>query len=165
MRPTCSILLLLPLLAGCGGGGRGTSSGGGTAPPPASTCPLPTPLAAPRFSTDIYPALTGGSCGGVSATSCHGGSSLPSGHINYFAVGSRSVTDVYNDLVNVVPASAPSGYLRIAPRDPAHSWLLVKITSDNPGGGYGTRMPQVGANVCQATVDNITTWINAGAPF
>ena len=80
-------------------------------------------------------------------------------------MGSRSVTDVYNDLVNVVPASAPSGYLRIAPRDPAHSWLLVKITSDNPGGGYGTRMPQVGANVCQATVDNITTWINAGAPF
>jgi hypothetical protein len=90
---------------------------------------------------------------------------LPSGHINYFATGSRSITDVYNDLVNVIPSNAPPGYFRIAPRDPAHSWLLVKITSDNPGGGYGTRMPQLGANVCQTTVDNITAWINAGAPY
>jgi hypothetical protein len=75
------------------------------------------------------------------------------------------MTDVYNDLVNAVPSSAPPGYFRVAPGDPAHSWLLVKISSDNPGGGYGTRMPQLGANVCQATVDNITAWINAGAPY
>lgn len=159
MRPGRSIYLLLALLAGCGGGGS-SNSGAGPTPPPASTCPLPSPIAAPKFSTDIYPALTGGSCGGASATSCHGGSALPSGHINYFG----SVNDVYNSLVNTVPSNAPAGYFRIAPRDPAHSWLLVKITTDNPGGGYGTRMPQLGANVCQATVDNITAWINAGAP-
>ncbi len=163
MRPHPYTYLFLALLAGCGGGG--SDNGGGTPPPPASTCPLPTPIAAPKFSADIYPALTGGSCGGQSATSCHGGSALPSGHINYFATGGRSIADVYHDLVNVVPASAPPGYFRIAPNDPAHSWLLVKITSDNPGGGYGARMPFGGANVCQATVDNITAWINAGAPY
>lgn len=157
MRPGHSIYLILALLVCCGGGN--TSSGGGSTFPPATTCPLPTPITAPKFSTDIYPALSGGSCGASTAFSCHGTNS-PTGHVNYFG----SIPDVYNGLVNVVPSSAPPGYFRIAPNDPAHSWLLVKITSDNPGGGYGARMPFGGANVCQATVDNITAWINAGAP-
>ncbi len=164
MRLTRSIYLLIPLLAGCGGGGS-SSNGGNPPPPPGTNCPLPNPIPAPTFSADILPALSGGSCGASSATSCHGGSAFPSGHVNYFPVGGRTPQDVYADLVNKVPANAPPGYFLIAPRDPAHSWLLVKITTDNPGGGYGTRMPQIGANVCQATVDNITAWINAGAPY
>ncbi len=165
-----SIYLVLALLVGCGGGGGGgstSSGGGGGNPPPATTCPLPTPISGPTFQRDILPALTGGSCGGQSATSCHGGSAIPTGHVNFFPINGRTASDVYADLVNKVPASAPPGYLLIAPRDPSHSWLLVKITTDSPF-GFGTRMPQLGANVCQPTVDNITAWINGGptgAPF
>lgn len=158
MRPRLPMYLFLALLAGCGGGG--SSSGGGTTPPPASTCPLPTPIVAPTFSRDIYPALQSGSCGKSEATSCHGVGVNQStgGHISYW----RTAPEVYNDLLHMTP-EAP-GYSFIKPNDPAHSWLLVKITTDNPL-GYGTRMPQQGANVCQATVDNITAWINAGAPY
>ncbi len=160
MRPTHSIYpFLLMLLTGCGGGG--SSSGGGATPPPATTCPLPSPITSPKFSTNIYPALQSGSCGNSQATSCHGlgVNQATGGHISYW----RTSQEVYNDLLHMTP-EAP-GYLFVTPNDPTRSWLLVKITSDNPGGGYGTRMPQQGANVCQATVDNITSWINAGAPY
>ncbi len=167
MRPSRPICLFITLLLGCGGGGGGSSpasGGGGGNPPPVTTCPLPTPIAAPTFNRDILSALTGDSCGTSQTNGCHGGNSIPSGHINFFPTNGRSASDVYADLVNKVPASAPPGYFLISPRDPSHSWLLVKITTDNPF-GYGTRMPQIGANICPATVDNITAWINAGAPF
>ncbi len=156
-------LVLAALLVGCGGGGGGSSTtgGGGGSPPPATTCPLPTPIIAPTFTRDILPALQSGSCGGTSATSCHGVgvNAATGGHISYW----RTPAEVYNDLLHMTP-EAP-GYAFITPRDPNKSWLLVKITSDNPGGGYGTRMPQSGGTVCQATVDNVTAWINAGAPY
>ena len=145
---------------------------GGTTPPPATTCPLPTPITAPTFSANILPALQL-SCGGNNPTGCHGQRAFGStdGHISYFTGSGRTPRDVYNDLLHLTPNAPPGppNYFFITPKDPTHSWLLVKITSDNPGGsGYGGRMPQGGANVCQATVDNITAWINAepvGAPF
>ena len=69
-------------------------------------------------------------------------------------------------LVNVVPANAPAGggWVLVKPSDPTHSWILEKVTKDQPGGsGYGTRMPQAAPNLCQPTVDTLTAWINAGA--
>ncbi|MEI6592522.1 MAG: hypothetical protein WCL47_04730 [Holophagaceae bacterium] len=151
-------VLLLVLPFGCGGGGSGASPA-----PPAptlTTCPIPIAKASPSFAADLLPALQS-SCGSA-ATSCHGGSA-PTGHVIY----SGTAAEIHARLVNGVPASAPAGqgWLLVKPGDPAHSWLLEKVTKDQPGGsGYGTRMPQAAPNLCQATVDTLTAWINAGAP-
>jgi hypothetical protein len=52
----------------------------------------------------------------------------------------------------------------VAPGDPAHSWILEKVTKDQPGGtGYGARMPYAAPNLCQPTVDTLSAWIQAGA--
>ena len=156
MRPTFLLLLLL-LPFGCGGGGSGSAS----APPaPTTTCPIPVAKASPSWSADLLPALQS-SCGSA-ATSCHGGSA-PTGHVSY----SGTTAEIHARLVNGVPASAPAGqgWLLVKPGDPARSWLLEKVTKDQPGGsGYGTRMPQAAPNLCQATVDTLTAWINTGAP-
>ncbi len=157
MRPLIS-LVLLTLPWGCGGGG---SSSPTPAPTPApTTCPIPVAKASPSFSTDLVPAIQS-SCG-AAATSCHGGQS-PTGHVLY----SGTPSELHARLFNVVPANAPTGqgWVLVKPGDPARSWLLEKVTKDQPGGsGYGTRMPQATPNLCQATVDTLTTWINAGAP-
>lgn len=149
-------LVAVSLLFACGGSGSGERA---TNPAPApSTCPIPVALASPSFSIDILPALQG-SCGSA-ATSCHGGSS-PTGHVIYAGTAAQ----VHAQLVNVVPANAPAGWLRVKPGDPAHSWILEKVTRDQPGGsGYGTRMPQGAPNLCQPTVDTLSAWISAGAP-
>ena len=78
---------------------------------------------------------------------------------------SGTAAQVHAQLINVVPANAPAGWLRVKPGDPAHSWILEKVTRDQPGGsGYGTRMPQGAPNLCQPTVDTLSAWIRAGAP-
>jgi hypothetical protein len=78
---------------------------------------------------------------------------------------SGTATEVRTQLVNVVPASAPAGWFRVKPGDTAHSWLIEKVTKDQPGGsGYGTRMPQGAPNLCQPSVDTLSAWISAGAP-
>jgi ABC-type transport system substrate-binding protein len=147
------LLASLSLLCACGGGG-GTSAP--TVPPPATTCPIPVAKASPSWKTDLYPAIQS-SCGSA-ATSCHQGPS-PTGHVVY----SGTSDQVYAQLVGVVPASAPAGYFRVAPGDLAHSWILEKVTKDNPGGGYGARMPYAAPNLCQPTVDTLSAWISAGA--
>lgn len=150
-------LLVFPLFLFCACGGGGGSS----APPqpPPTTCPIPVAKTNPSFSADIVPALQN-SCGSA-ATSCHQGPS-PTGHVIY----SGTPAQVYAQLVNVPPANAPTGqgWLRVAPSDLAHSWIIEKITKDQPGGsGYGTRMPQGAPNLCQPTVDTLSAWISAGA--
>ncbi len=153
MRPILP-LAALSLFCGCGGGG-GTSA----PPPPATTCLIPTAKASPTFAVDILPALQG-SCGS-SATSCHGGAS-PTGHVSY----AGTAAEVHARLVGAVPANAPAGagWFLVKAGDPAHSWILEKVTRDQPGGsGYGTRMPQGAPNLCQPTVDTLSAWISAGA--
>lgn len=151
-------LLLVPLslLCACGGGGGSTAAPVPPAPAP-TTCPIPVAKASPSFSADIVPALQS-SCGSA-ATSCHGGAA-PTGHVIF----SGTATQVHAQLVNVVPASAPAGWFLVKPGDTAHSWILEKVTKDQPGGsGYGTRMPQAAPNLCQPTVDTLSAWISAGA--
>jgi len=148
-------LLPLPLvlLSACGGGGSAAQQSQAN-----TTCPIPVAKASPSFAADIVPALQS-SCGSA-ATSCHGGVS-PSGHVSY----SGTVTEIHAELVNVVPASAPPGWFRVKPGDTTHSWIIEKVTKDQPGGsGFGTRMPQAAPNLCQPTVDTLSAWINAGAP-
>lgn len=161
-------LTLAFVLAACGGGGGSstTTTGGGGNPP--TTCPLPSPITAPKFSTDILPALQA-SCGSA-ATSCHGNAfgPPPAGKVRYDTSGGRTATNVYNDLINIPPSSAPggAGWVYVKPGDTTKSWLIEKVTSDSPGGGgFGTRMPQAAPNLCQASVDNLRAWIQAGAPF
>lgn len=171
-RSTAFTLSLLPvvlglLLAACGGGGStastGTGGGGGTGGTP-STCPLPSPVASPRFSTHILPALQS-SCGSAT-TSCHGNANPPAGHIRYDTNGGRTANDVFNALVNVAPSSSPAGWLLVKPGDANASWIIEKVTSSSPGGGgFGTRMPQAAPDLCSASIDNFKAWIQAGAPF
>ncbi|WP_291272844.1 hypothetical protein [Geothrix sp.] len=151
-------LVALALLAACGGGGGGGTPVVAAPAPPPATCPISVAKPNPSFAGDLVPALQS-SCG-AAATSCHGGAS-PTGHATF----SGTAAEVYAQLVNVVPASAPAGWLRVKPGDPAHSWILEKVTKDQPGGsGYGTRMPQGAPNLCQPTVDTLSAWISAGAP-
>jgi hypothetical protein len=115
--------------------------------------------ASPSWKTDIYPALQN-SCGSA-ASSCHLGPS-PTGNVIY----SGTSDQVYAQLVNVAPSNAPAGqgWLRVAPSHPEHSWILEKVTKDQPGGtGYGARMPLAAPNLCQPTVDTLSAWIKAGA--
>lgn len=155
--------LLLAVFAGCGGGGSG-ASGGGPAPPAACQNPLPSPLSAPRFSTDLLPMFQA-TCGSAAA-SCHGQITVPNGHFSFATGGGRTAQQVYDDLVNAAPSSAPPGYLRVKPYDVSKSWLIEKVSSDQPGGlGYGARMPYAAQPLCTGTLDNLKTWIQGGALF
>jgi hypothetical protein len=119
-------------------------------------------VAAPTFARDVLPMLRQ-TCGSNSATSCHG-SPFPAGKVSYSP--SLTATDVWNQLVDFTPSNAPAGWMRVAPNDVAHSWLIEKVTKDDPGGvgqAYGNRMPYGLPNLCDATVQTIENWINLGA--
>jgi len=105
-------------------------------------------------------------CGSGSATSCHGTPS-PVGHVSY--APSLGAHEVWAQLVEVEPSSAPpgAGWRRVAAGDPARSWLVEKVTRDDPGGAglaYGNRMPYGLPNLCAPTVQVLTAWIARGAP-
>lgn len=155
MRSPLLVPPLCALLLACGGGGGAPSSGGAPTP---STCPIPVAKATPSFASDLVPAIQA-SCGS-NASSCHG-PSTPAGHITY----AGTAAELHARLVNATPSNAPAGWVLIKPGVPSQSWLLEKVTKDQPGGsGYGTRMPQGAPNLCQPTVDTITAWVIAGAP-
>jgi hypothetical protein len=52
--------------------------------------------------------------------------------------------------------------LRVAPGDPAHSFLLLKLHAIDPK--YGGRMPQDAPALSDAEIGSIEEWIFAGAP-
>lgn len=151
---------LAPLLAAACGG----SDADPGPPSPLTTCPIPVAVIAPTFAGHVLPML-GQTCGANSATSCHGTPS-PVGHVSYSP--SLTATQVWSQLVNVEPANAPlnAGWKRIAPNDVGHSWLIEKVTKDDPGGvgqAYGNRMPYGLPNLCDATVQTLVNWIDLGA--
>jgi hypothetical protein len=134
-----------------------------------TTCPIPTAIAAPTFSGNVLPALRS-SCGAGSASLCHGTPS-PAGHVAY--APSLTAFQVWDQLVNRPPSAAPQvvppgvAWLLVAPGDAAHSWLIEKVTRDDPGGAgqaYGNRMPYTLPNLCDATVQTLRNWIERGAP-
>jgi hypothetical protein len=152
-------LLAVTLAAACGGPGSDSPP-----PPPATTCPVADPIPAPTFSGDVLPKILRSSCGAESVYSCHGGTSPP-GHVSWDPA--RTAAEVRADLVDAEPANAPpgAGWMRIAPYDVPHSWLVEKVTQDDPGGGYGARMPYSLPNLCDPTVQTIVNWIESGAPL
>jgi hypothetical protein len=151
-------LLCALALAGCGGGAEAAPH------PPPTTCPIAAAVAQPTFVTHVLPALRA-SCGSGTVT-CHGGTQgITAGHVSYDPA--LAAPDVHASLVGQTPASAPAGYQLVAAGDRVHSWLLVKVTEDAPGGGggYGKRMPQGEAPLCAATVNTLESWIDRGAPL
>lgn len=152
------IIVALCLMA-CGGGGSSTSTSNSSDPYAGTTCPITTPKTNPSFSVDVLPALQL-SCGS-NTSSCHGGTS-PAGRILF----AGSASSVYTQL-RAVTQSGPSWY-RVNPGNPDTSWLIEKVTKDNPGLSafgqtYGTRMPQGAPNLCQPTIDTLRNWIANGA--
>ena len=153
--------LLSVLLVACGG-----ASPGPVAPPapPGETCPIAVAVTAPTFSGHVLPVFRS-TCGSGSATSCHGTPS-PVGHISF--APALTATEVRAQLVGIDPSSAPTGagWKRVAPGDAALSWLIEKVTRDDPGGtgqAYGNRMPYGLPNLCAPTVQTLTAWIERGA--
>ena len=149
--------LLTVLLSACGSPSPGPA-------PAAETCPIPVAIAAPTFSGHVLPMLRS-TCGAGSATSCPGTPS-PVGHVSY--APSLSAAEVWGQLVGVDPSNAPPGvgWKRVAARDVPHSWLIQKVTTDNPGGAgqaYGNRMPYGLPNLCPPTVQTLENWIQLGA--
>ncbi|MGC4001381.1 MAG: hypothetical protein QM767_29560 [Anaeromyxobacter sp.] len=149
------------LLACAGAEGNGST----TEPPPGqTTCPIPSAQDLPTFRATVLPMLQS-TCGANSAISCHGTPS-PRGHVSYSPA--LTADDIWAELVDVEPSSAPpgAGWLRIAAGDPSRSWLIEKVTQDDPGGAgqaYGNRMPLGLPDLCDPTVQTLRTWILLGA--
>ncbi len=71
----------------------------------------------------------------------------------------------YDDLVGVAATTIPGWGLRVAPGDPEHSYLLVKLGAvAGPLGAAGTTMPLGSPLLCAEIRDAIRRWIAAGAP-
>ena len=109
-------------------------------------------VAAPSFAGDIQPIFDRRcSIGG-----CH---SLATAQAGLTLVAGAS----YESLVGVQSRLRPQ-YVRVAPGDPANSWLIRMIGSD-PALRFGNqRMPLASAPLTANQIQTITNWIVAGAP-
>lgn len=88
---------------------------------------------------------------------CHSGptsNNLPSG------MNLSSAADSHDALVNVASIQVPE-LDRVEPTNPDNSYLIQKLEGT---AAVGTRMPQGGPFLDQATVDTIRQWIMDGAP-
>lgn len=134
------------------GGPGGTDTDGVATTPDEPTGDLPTTgdgtpgePGACDFPGAVQPIFTA-SCG------CHGGGQPAAGL-------SLAAGEAHADLVDVDSVGLP-GTLRVAPGDPAGSFLLQKLQPDPP---QGERMP-IGGALSSAQIDVIAAWISAGAP-
>ena len=116
----------------------------------------PTPNLTPTFASihrDIFQASD--SSGRPSCTSCHnhnGGA--------FRAVGLDLSTEGYASLVGVASRQRPN-VLRVAPGDPANSYLIQKIEAQ--ADIVGVRMPQRGPFLTDGQIAIIERWIELGA--
>jgi uncharacterized protein (TIGR03118 family) len=109
-----------------------------SAPPSATLTDLQTTIFTPRCST------------------CHTGTgnSLP-GSMNL-----TSTAATFASLVNVASIENPQ-LKRVAPNDPTNSYIIHKLTGTDIGNT--ARMPFGGPFLDQPTIDQVSTWISAGA--
>ena len=116
----------------------------------------PTPNLTPTFTSiqrDIFQASD--SSGRPSCASCHN----PNGGA-FRAVGLDLSTEGYASLVGVASRQRPN-VLRVAPGDPANSYLIHKIEAQ--ADIVGTRMPQRGPFLTDGQIAIIKRWIELGA--
>jgi uncharacterized protein (TIGR03118 family) len=101
--------------------------------------------------TQLQATVFGPICSG-----CHNGvgSSLPG------VQNLTSAAATYKALVNVASIEQPT-LLRVKPGDPTDSYVIHKL--EGAAGITGARMPFGGPYLSQATMDEIESWISAGA--
>ena len=106
----------------------------------------------PATLTQLQEQIFGPLCSG-----CHNGagSSLPG------VQNLTSAAATYKSLVNVASIEQPT-VLLVKPGNPATSYLIQKL--EGTPGITGVRMPDRGPYLSQATIDQIESWITAGAP-
>ena len=90
---------------------------------------------------------------------CHNGSQPPGGALPG-ALDLRAGSS-FASLVGV-PSLEQSTRVRVAPSEPESSYLILKLAG--AAGISGARMPFGGPFLDQATIDEVKTWIGAGAP-
>ncbi|HSB21715.1 MAG TPA: TIGR03118 family protein, partial [Burkholderiaceae bacterium] len=90
---------------------------------------------------------------------CHNGSQPPGGALP----GSQNLSNgsAFAALVGVASQEQPA-LMRVKPGDPANSYLIQKL--EGAASISGVRMPFGGPYLAQATIDQIKSWIAAGAP-
>lgn len=107
-----------------------------------------TEVQAPSFSQVVNEIFIRRGC---TSGSCHGSGA---GQMTL----STSAAANYATLVNI-PAAADPSFLRVKPGDAFDSYLIMKLE-----GRAGARMPIGSAPLSATDLDNIKSWINAGAP-
>ena len=138
--PSIFIVILAISIASCGGGG----GGGGAAPPP----PPPPTTFGPNFS-EIQTNVFTPTC---AVSGCHAGAGAQQG-LRLDAATS------YGLLVNVASTEVPT-VLRVAPNDPAASYLIRKLEGT---ASVGQRMPLNRTPLSQTSINTIRQWITDGA--
>ena len=137
-----ALVLVSVLAAGCGGDGVFVSSeSAGEGPPPQETMTLST-IQATIFTPRC--AIAGG---------CHAGVDAPFGQ-------DLSAGKAYTSIVGIESQEVP-GLQRVAPGDPDHSYLVMKIQGDPAIAGE--RMPLGGPYLTESEIDAIREWIRSGA--
>jgi hypothetical protein len=95
----------------------------------------------------------------VFSTSCSGCHSGPTGNSLPSGMSLTSAANSFAALVNV-PSLQVGSLDRVTPGDPDNSYLIQKLDGT---AGVGSRMPQGGPFLDQATMDMIRQWITDGA--
>jgi hypothetical protein len=102
----------------------------------------------------IQAAVFDGSC---AFTSCHGSAGVPQAGLELSSVAVSG-----QQLIDVESTQVPTS-VRVAPGDSGASYLMNKILGMNIAAGTQT-MP-IGGTLCDARIDAIEEWIDAGAPI
>jgi uncharacterized protein (TIGR03118 family) len=112
-----------------------------------NTAPAPASATLTELQTNIFTPRCSG---------CHtgNGTSLP-GSMNL-----TSAAATFASLVNVASVENPQ-LKRVAPNDPTNSYIIHKLTGTDIG--TTARMPFGGPFLDQATIDQVSGWISAGA--
>jgi hypothetical protein len=132
-------LLALLVLAGCG-----------TVKSPTEPAPAPGNVQALTF-TQIQTQILTPVC---ARAGCHAAGSSPSGLV-------LQAGQSYGNLVGR-PAAENGSLDRVAPGDPDHSYLILKLRGDPSI--TGERMPLGGPYLTSDQIAGIAAWIRAGAP-
>ena len=113
--------------------------------------PAPPPPSAPTTLTQLQSSIFSPTCSG-----CHSGqgTSLPG------AMNLTSASASFAALVGVASSEQPT-VLRVSPNNADASYLVSKL--QGTAGITGQRMPFGGPFLDQATIDQVRSWINAGA--
>jgi mono/diheme cytochrome c family protein len=93
--------------------------------------------------------------GSCAFTNCHGAEGLPQAELEL-----SSATVSADNLIDV--QSTEVDRLRVAPGDTGASYLVDKLLGQNLASGTA-RMPNVGVALCDAKIQAVEAWIEAGA--